>query len=112
MSPIQDVYQLNLTWALPPLLEKYRSKPLHYLAFIVGHEGSGSLISYLRKKVWALSLCAGNSGAGFESNTTYSAFAVSIILTKSGYDSIDKVLLAVFGYIKIPQTHNGIYQRK
>jgi nardilysin len=46
--------QVDLAWALPPLTGKYRAKPLHYLAWIIGHEGRGSLLSFLRKKVWAL----------------------------------------------------------
>jgi nardilysin len=48
------VYQVDLFWALPPLMHEYRSKPLHYLAWIIGHEGRGSLLAFLRKKVWAL----------------------------------------------------------
>ncbi len=53
--------------------------------------GKGSLISYLRKKVWALSLTAGNDGSGFQLNSTYSAFTVTIVLTKEGYRCLDKV---------------------
>ena len=63
---------------------------------ITGHEGKGSLISYLRRKVWALALTAGNAGDGFEYNSTYSVFAITIVLTKEGYANMDKVLTAVF----------------
>ena len=59
IAPMQNVYQLDLFWSLPPLLDKYRAKPLSYLSWIIGHEGHGSLIQYLRKNVWALSLYAG-----------------------------------------------------
>ena len=101
MVPIQNIFQVDLNWALPPLLHKYKSKPLHYLSTIIGHEGKGSLISYLRRKVWALQLCAGNALDGFEMNTTYSKFAISIILTQEGYENVDKVLVAVFSYLKM-----------
>ena len=97
--PIQNVYKLDLTWALPPLMEKYKTKPLHYMAWIIGHEGKGSLMSFLRKKVWALGLIAGNAGDGFENNSTYSMFPLVITLTKAGYDNIDKVVQAVFTYL-------------
>merc|ERR1719431_2023537 len=90
-----------MTWALPPTLHLYRIKPLHYMAHLLGHEGKGSLISFLRKKVWALSLTAGNAGDGFEYNSTYSMFPITITLTKDGYDNIDKVVQAVFGYLEI-----------
>lgn len=42
--------QLELTWAMPPQLLKYRSKPEEYAAWLLGDEGQGSLLSYLRHK--------------------------------------------------------------
>ena len=56
-------------------------------------------MSFLRKKVWALGLIAGNAGDGFENNSTYSMFPLVITLTKAGYDNIDKVVQAVFTYL-------------
>ncbi len=38
--PVQNVYQLDLNWALPPLVDKYRIKPLHYMSWVIGHEGN------------------------------------------------------------------------
>jgi len=97
--PVQNEYKIDLTWSLPPTLHLYKVKPLHYLAWILGHEGKGSLVSFLRKKVWGLSLTAGNAGDGFEYNSTYSMFPITITLTKEGYDNIDKVVQAVFSYL-------------
>ena len=51
--------------------------------------------------MWALNLSAGNSDDGFEHNGTYSAFGISIILTKNGHENIDKVLLSLFSYLKM-----------
>ncbi|XP_023349391.1 nardilysin [Eurytemora carolleeae] len=48
IRPTQDIYQIDLTWSLPSTLDRYRSKPLHYLSWIIGHEGKGSLLSFLR----------------------------------------------------------------
>ena len=97
--PVQTVYKVDLTWALPPLGDRYREKPLHYLAWLIGHEGRGSLLSFLKRKVWALSLTAGNAGDGFELNSTFSMFPLVITLTKQGYDNIEKVVQAVFAYL-------------
>ena len=94
--PLQNVYQLDLFWSLPPLLDKYMAKPLNYLSWIIGHEGKGSLILYLRKKVWALSLVAGNEGGGFEMNAMHTQFSVSITLTQSGFECVDQVISVVF----------------
>eukprot|EP00092_Neocalanus_flemingeri_P030811 GFUD01033465.1.p1 GENE.GFUD01033465.1~~GFUD01033465.1.p1 ORF type:complete len:1104 (+),score=409.71 GFUD01033465.1:45-3356(+) len=97
--PVQNEYKIDLTWSLPSTLHLYKVKPLHYLAWILGHEGKGSLVSFLRRKVWGLSLTAGNAGDGFEYNSTYSMFPITITLTKEGYDNIDKVVQAVFSYL-------------
>ena len=51
-------------------------------------------------KVWALSLTAGNAGDGFEANSTYSIFTVTVVLTKAGFEHLDDVLAAVFSYLK------------
>ena len=74
--PIKDTHQLYITWCLPPvqhlyrwgycvmilddmlpcviwlnhLIIYYRVKPLHYLGWLVGHEGTGSIMSLLKQK--------------------------------------------------------------
>ena len=78
------------------MVDKYKFKPLEYLSWIIGHEGKGSLILFLRKNVWALTLIAGCEGDGFEMNTTHSQFSITIILTQKGFDEVDKVISAVF----------------
>ena len=40
VCPIKNIYQLDMNWALPPLKDKFRAKPLHYLSWIIGHEGT------------------------------------------------------------------------
>ena len=40
VSPIKNIYQLDMNWALPPLKDKFRAKPLNYLSWIIGHEGT------------------------------------------------------------------------
>jgi len=97
--PVQNEYKIDMTWASTSTLHLYKVKPLHYMAWILGHEGKGSLVSFLRKKVWGLSLTAGNAGDGFEYNSTYSMFPLTITLTKEGYNNIDKVVQAVFSYL-------------
>ena len=39
VCPVHNVYQLDMNWALPTLMDKYRAKPLNYLSWIIGHEG-------------------------------------------------------------------------
>ena len=45
LSPVTNKYQVDINWALPPILGKYRVKPVHYVEWIVGHEGRNSYFS-------------------------------------------------------------------
>ncbi|XP_012709381.2 nardilysin [Fundulus heteroclitus] len=102
--PVRKVHALNITWALPPQEKYYRVKPLHYISWLVGHEGTGSILSVLRKKCWALALFGGNSETGFDQNTTYSIFSISITLTDEGFQNFYEVTHLVFQYLKMLQT--------
>ncbi|KAM8914849.1 nardilysin-like isoform 1-T2 [Spinachia spinachia] len=101
--PVRKVHALNITWALPPQEMYYRVKPLHYISWLIGHEGTGSILSVLRKKCWALALFGGNSETGFDQNTTYSIFSISITLTDDGFQNFYEVTHLVFQYLKMLQ---------
>uniref|UniRef100_A0A671VR26 Nardilysin b (N-arginine dibasic convertase) n=1 Tax=Sparus aurata TaxID=8175 RepID=A0A671VR26_SPAAU len=100
------VHALTISWAVPPQGKHYRVKPLHYISWLIGHEGTGSILSLLRKKCWALALFGGNSETGFDQNTTYSIFSISITLTDQGYQNFYQVVDFVFQYLKMLQTLN------
>ncbi|KAK0085743.1 hypothetical protein PV325_004480 [Microctonus aethiopoides] len=101
LIPVRDVCQIELTWAMPSLYHLYRAKPHQYVSWIIGHEGKGSLISYLRKKMWALDICSGNDESGFEHSSMYALFNLSITLTDEGYAHLKEVLDAIFSYINM-----------
>ncbi|XP_067846322.1 nardilysin-like isoform X2 [Heptranchias perlo] len=101
--PVKKVHSLNITWALPPQKQHYRIKPLHYISWLIGHEGNGSILSLLRKKCLALALFGGNGETGFEQNSTYSVFNISITLTDHGYQQFYEVAHIVFQYMKMLQ---------
>uniref|UniRef100_A0A673CB00 Nardilysin-like n=1 Tax=Sphaeramia orbicularis TaxID=375764 RepID=A0A673CB00_9TELE len=90
--PVRKVHALTISWAVPPQGKHYRVKPLHYISWLIGHEGTGSILSLLRKKCWALALFGGNSETGFDQNTTYSIFSISITLTDQGYQNFYQVV--------------------
>ncbi|XP_075901317.1 nardilysin-like isoform X2 [Nelusetta ayraudi] len=102
--PVRKVHALTISWAVPPQGKHYRVKPLHYISWLIGHEGTGSILSLLRKRCWALALFGGNSETGFDQNTTYSIFSISITLTNEGYQNFYQVVDLVFQYLKMLQT--------
>ncbi|XP_045474818.1 nardilysin-like [Harmonia axyridis] len=101
IKPQKDICQLDLTWCLPSLLDKYRTKPHQYVSWLIGDEGKGSLLSFLKKKVWALAIYTGNGETGIEHNSMYSLFSISLVLTAEGLNNIADVITAVFSYLNM-----------
>ena len=92
---VRDVRVLRIAFPIPDQGPLFRSKPSHFLAHFIGHEGEGSILSHLKKKGWCQALSAGaTDGAnGFQ------FFKLSIELTDEGFANHEKVLEAVFKYI-------------
>uniref|UniRef100_A0A0K8TGT7 Nardilysin n=1 Tax=Lygus hesperus TaxID=30085 RepID=A0A0K8TGT7_LYGHE len=101
VKSVKDLSEIEVRWVLPPVVRKYRTKSLKYLSFIIGHEGRGSLLSYLKKNVWALGLRAGYADDGLNCNDIYTIFTIAITLTDEGRDRIQDVLDATFSYLRM-----------
>lgn len=101
IKPIKEMIKLDLTWSLPSLLHKYRSKPMQYVSYLLGDEGKGSLLSFLKRRMWAISAQAGNEESGSEHNTMFALFNMSITLTEEGLKHLNEVIEAVFSYISL-----------
>ncbi|XP_076033223.1 nardilysin-like isoform X2 [Oratosquilla oratoria] len=97
--PMKEYHSLEISWTLPSLLKQYKSKPLHYISHLLGHEGRGSILSYLKKRVWAVGLYSGNDESGFEQNQCYSIMNITVELTDLGFSNIEKVLQVIFQYL-------------
>ncbi|NXW13175.1 NRDC protein, partial [Circaetus pectoralis] len=83
--PIRKVHSLSITWALPPQEQYYRYSGAAFYLF------------------WALALYGGNGETGFEQNSTYSIFSISVTLTDEGYKHFYEVAHVVFQYVKMLQ---------
>ena len=89
--PVENYHGINLSWALPPLMDKQKFKPLQYSKWIIEHEGKGSLLSFLKSKVLALNLYC-----DYELFSTHSEFHILITLTEDGFRNVNEVLRIVF----------------
>ncbi|KAK2169696.1 hypothetical protein NP493_1179g00008 [Ridgeia piscesae] len=85
----------------PLTLTTLRVKPLAYLGWLIGHEGGGSILSYLKKRLWAVGLTSGNTEGGWEHNSTWAAFSISIVLTEEGLAHIFEVITSIFEYLAL-----------
>lgn len=99
IKPLQARHALKLQFPMPDTLAVYEKKPASYLASLIGHEGKGSLLSYLKSQGWATGLSAG----GGLSTGEESLFSITVNLTQAGFDNNETVLNAVFGYINLLQ---------
>ncbi|KAK1946180.1 Insulin-degrading enzyme [Phytophthora citrophthora] len=96
--PVMDWKVVQVSWVLPPLREKgYSQQHASVLSHLIGHEGQGSLLSYLKKKKWANSVYAGI----VEDYDEFSLFVVSFDVTEDGIERADDVLKAMFQYINL-----------
>lgn len=92
--------QIELTWVMPSLMEVYRVKPHEYLMSVIGNGGKGSLISYLREKLWCIDISCGAED-DFENNILYSLFCITLSVTDAGHEHLKEVLDAVFSFINL-----------
>ncbi|KAG1283773.1 hypothetical protein G6F66_010823 [Rhizopus arrhizus] len=51
---------LEVTFPFPDQTPFYECQPANYLSHLTGHEGPGSILSFLKKKTWATSLNSGH----------------------------------------------------
>ncbi|KAI9024789.1 Metalloenzyme, LuxS/M16 peptidase-like protein [Hyaloraphidium curvatum] len=107
--PIKDLRTLELVFPFPDTTSQYRVQPARYLSHLIGHEGAGSLLSYLKTKGWGMGLSAGEGrgAAGF------AFFRIHIELTPEGLEKWRDVVLACFSYIAMLRregVHEWIWQ--
>lgn len=50
--PVKDTRSLTVSFQSKDLEQYYKSSPDHYISHLVGHEGKGSVLSYLKLKGW------------------------------------------------------------
>ncbi|KAF4733461.1 hypothetical protein FOZ63_009466, partial [Perkinsus olseni] len=90
---------LQLQWQLPPQNGMYRTKPANTLGHLIGHEGSGSLLSFLRSEGLATDLSAGVSEEGYGSNSICSVFDICVTLSTRGLALWKEVVVHVMEYL-------------
>jgi secreted Zn-dependent insulinase-like peptidase len=99
-KPIMNRRSLNLSFPIPSTRPYYKSKPTYYLSNLIGHEGKGSLLSYLKKEGLADALSAGGGFNTLSGDT----FDINIALTEKGLAQWKKVMQDTFEYLHLLKT--------
>ncbi|USD40342.1 insulinase family protein [Vibrio sp. SCSIO 43135] len=97
VEPVKEIRKLILAFAMPSVDDYYQTKPLSYLANLLGYEGEGSLMLALKDQGWVTSLSAGGGVSG----SNYREFTVSCALTEQGLEHTDTIIQSVFHYLEL-----------
>lgn len=95
VQPVKNEHQLIISFAMESIDKYYQDKPESVLAYLIGHEGAGSVLAKLKQKQWAMGLTAGSGING----SNFKDFNISIGLTELGEAHIDDIISVVFSYI-------------
>lgn len=111
IAPLKEVRKLTLAFSVPESPDQYRTKPLSYIAHLLGYEGPGSLMSLLKNKGYINTLSAGGGISGRD----FREFTLGFALTELGLSHIDDIITHVFEAIALIR-QNGVqawrYQEK
>ncbi|SIN76220.1 insulinase family protein [Salinivibrio sp. ES.052] len=92
IEPLKEVRKLTLAFSVPEHPTQYRTKPLSYIAHLLGYEGPGSLMSLLKNKGYINTLSAGGGISGRD----FREFTLGFALTELGLSHIDDIITHVF----------------
>jgi insulysin len=99
VKPVMDTRSMDMYFPFLDEEDLHDTQPSRYISHLIGHEGPGSVLSYLKAKGWANGLSAGAmpicAGAAF--------FTVSVRLTPEGLNKYKEVANVVFEYIAMIQ---------
>ena len=105
LKPIKEKRTLSLLFELPSAEPHYHKKPLYYLTNLLGHEGEGSLFSWLKEQNYAEALSAGT----YISDNDRTIANINISLTRRGRDQFKDVIRDTLTYAKL-MLREGIEQ--
>ncbi|OJT08672.1 Insulin-degrading enzyme [Trametes pubescens] len=110
VQTIMSFHALEVSFPLPYQPPMWRHKPGNFLAHFLGHEGPGSLHSYLKQKGWVTGLSAGpqNLARGF------AMFKITLYMTPQGFEQYETLILSIFKYIALLRSSSfpAWYQRE
>lgn len=101
VTSVKDTSKLTLMWEFPPIENLYHSKPDELISWLLAHEGKGSLLSFLKSKLWALGLWGGITNDSMYCNSMYSLYRLEISLSEDGLKHLFDVIKATFSFINI-----------
>ncbi|KAJ6446345.1 a-pheromone processing metallopeptidase Ste23 [Purpureocillium lavendulum] len=97
-KPVMDSRDLNLIFPFIDEEALFESQPSRYISHLIGHEGPGSIMAYVKSKGWANSLSA---GAYPVCPGTPGIFEVQIRMTEEGLKNYPEIVKIFFQYVSL-----------
>ncbi|KAK7972457.1 peptidase M16 inactive domain-containing protein [Apiospora saccharicola] len=97
-KPVMESRELNLFFPFMDEEKLYESRPSQYISHLIGHEGPGSIFSYIKSKGWANSLSAGVYAI---CPGTPGVFDCQVRLTKDGLMNYKEIVKVFFQYVAL-----------
>ncbi len=96
-KPVFDSRTLDIYFPYQDEEQLFASHPGRYLSHLIGHEGPGSILAYVKTKGWANGLSSGPyplcPGAAF--------FTINVRLTEDGLKNYKEIVKVIFEYISM-----------
>lgn len=96
-KPVMDSRLLDIYFLYQDEEAMYKTQPSRYISHLVGHEGPGSILAYIKAKGLANGLSAG----AMEVCPGSAFFTVSVRLTAEGLKEYQEVVKTIFQYISL-----------
>jgi insulysin len=96
-KPVMDSRSLEISFSYQNEENLYETHPSRYLSHLIGHEGPGSILAYVKAKGWANALGAGAMDVCPDS----ALFPISIRLTQEGLNHYQEIVEVIFQYIAL-----------
>ena len=86
VQTIMTFHAVEVSFPLPWIASQWRYQPGNFISHFLGHEGPGSLHSYLKNKGWITALSAGpqNLARGF------AMIKITLNMTKLGFGTFPR----------------------
>ncbi|HEY5550919.1 MAG TPA: insulinase family protein [Opitutaceae bacterium] len=97
VEPIKEVRELSMEFPMGPTRPDFAAKPGELVGNLLGYEGRGSLLTYLKDE----GLASGLSAGAFERTAEYGSFFVTVSLTPKGLEEHQRVLQAMFSAVAL-----------
>ncbi|KAI0690596.1 insulin-degrading enzyme [Cytidiella melzeri] len=94
---IMNFYCVEISFPIPYQAPKWKYHPSSFISHFLGHEGPGSVHSYLKHRGWITALSSGAQALG----RGMGMLRVTMQLTKEGFENSREVMLTIFKYLSL-----------